>query len=46
MLKSTHPCLRPGTREVYLCSADLATGESAIFVAEGFAEAYRSYQFQ
>ena len=46
MLKSTHPCLRPGTREVYLCSADLRTGESAIFVAEGFAEAYRSYQFQ
>lgn len=42
MLKSTHPCLRPGTREVYLCSADLRTGESAIFVAE----AYRSYQFQ
>ncbi|MBR2596407.1 MAG: SMP-30/gluconolactonase/LRE family protein [Solobacterium sp.] len=46
MLKSTHPALRPGTDEIYLCTADLKTGESAIFRARGYAETYKSFQFQ
>lgn len=46
MLKSTHPAIRPDTDEVYMCSGDMKTGESAIFVAKGYAKAYRSYQFQ
>ena len=46
MLRSTHIMLRPDTNEAYICSADLHTGKSAIFVAKGFAKAYRSYQFQ
>lgn len=46
MLKSTHPAIRPGTDEVYMCSGDMKTGESAIFVARGYGKAYKSYQFQ
>lgn len=45
MLKSTHPQLRPGTDELYLCSADMKTGEAAIFVARGFAEAYHGFAY-
>lgn len=32
MLKSTHAALRPGTDEFFLCSANLQTGRSAIFL--------------
>lgn len=46
MMKSTHIMLRPGTHEAYICSADLNTRKSAIFVARVFAKAYKSYQFQ
>ena len=45
-LRTTHPALRPGTDELYMSAADFATGKSAIFVARGFAQAHRSYQFQ
>lgn len=45
MLKSTHAALRPGSDDIYLCSADLETGTSAIFVAKAYANAHRSYQF-
>lgn len=43
MLMSTHPQLRPGTDELYLCSADTETGRSALFVARGFASAHPTY---
>lgn len=46
MMKSTHVMLRPDTNEAYICSADLKTGKSAIFVAGAFAKAFKSYQFQ
>lgn len=46
MLKSTHPAIRPGINEIYMCTADLNTGKSGIYVAEGFAPAYKSYCFQ
>ena len=43
MLKSTHPQIRPGTRELYLCSADMRTGESAIFRTEALAPAFPGF---
>lgn len=43
MLKSTHPQIRPGTRELYLCSADMQTGEAAIFRAEALAPAFPGF---
>lgn len=46
MMKSTHVMLRPNTNEAYICSADLKTGKSAIFVAKVFSKAHKSYQFQ
>lgn len=46
-MRTTHPQLRPGTDELYLTGADYTTGESAIFVARGFAPAHDGmYQFQ
>lgn len=45
MCKSTHIAIRPGTHEAYMCSADLATGESAIFRAGAYAGAHRTFQF-
>lgn len=46
MLKSTHIQIRPGTREAYMCTADMKTGESAIYRAEVFAGPFPSYQYQ
>ena len=46
MLKSTHPAIRPGTDEIYFCTGDMKTGESAVFRARALAGAYKSYQFQ
>lgn len=43
MLKSTHPQIRPGTNELYLCSADLSTGEAAVFVAPALAHAHHGF---
>lgn len=45
MLMSTHPQLRPGTDELYLCSADKRTGKAGIFVARGFAAAHLGFAF-
>lgn len=45
MLKSTHIAIRPGTSEAYMCTADLATGESAIYCAGTYAPAHRTFQF-
>ena len=45
MLMSTHPQLRPGTDELYLCSADMKTGLAAIFVTRGFAAAHPGFAF-
>lgn len=39
MLKSTHPQVRPNTDELYLCSADMKTGDAAIFRARALAGA-------
>lgn len=47
MMRSTHPYLRPGTDEVYVCANDYTNGGGSwIYVARGFAEAHKSYQFQ
>ncbi|MGN1388378.1 MAG: SMP-30/gluconolactonase/LRE family protein [Bulleidia sp.] len=46
MLKSTHIQIRPGTREAYMCTADMKTGEAAVYRAEVFAEAFPGYQYQ
>ena len=46
MLKSTHLTIRPGTREAYICAADLNTSQCAFFRAGAFAKAYKSCQFQ
>ncbi len=46
MLKSTHIQIRPGTREAYMCTADMQTGRSAIYRAEVFAHPFPSYQYQ
>jgi lactonase len=46
MLKSTHIQIRPGTKEAYMCTADMKTGEAAIYKAEVFAEPFPSYQYQ
>lgn len=46
MLKSTHPAIRPGTDEIYLCTADLLTGRSAVYKAGAYSRAFKSYQFQ
>lgn len=43
MLKSTHPQVRPGTSELYLCSADLATGGASVFVAPALESAHRGF---
>lgn len=46
MRKSTHLAIRPGTKEAYLCAADLDANRCALFRAKVFANCYRSYQFQ
>lgn len=46
MLKSTHIQIRPGTREAYMCTADMETGEAAIYRTEVFAEPFPSFQYQ
>lgn len=46
MGKSTHIALKPNTNEAYMCSADMKTGESSIYVAKVYAKAHKSYQFQ
>lgn len=46
MLLTTHPMLRPGTRELFLTASDEATHETALYVSEGLAPAYTSFQFQ
>ena len=45
MLMSTHPQIRPNTRELYLCSADPATGAAAIFRARALAPAHLGFAF-
>lgn len=45
MCKSTHIAIRPGTNEAYMCSADMKSGQSAIYVAKVYAKAHKSYQF-
>lgn len=45
MLKSTHPQIRPGTDELYLCSADMKTGEAALFKTRAFAPAFPGFAF-
>jgi sugar lactone lactonase YvrE len=46
MLKSTHIQIRPGTKEAYMCTADMTTGEAAVYRAGVFAEPFPSYQYQ
>ena len=46
MGKSTHIALKPNTNEAYMCSANMKTGESSIYVAKVYAKAHKSYQFQ
>lgn len=45
MLKSTHPQIMPGTNELYLCSADMETGDAAIYVAGAFGKAFPGFAF-
>lgn len=47
LMRSTHPMLRPGTDELYICTNDHTNGSGSwIFAAKGFAEAHKSYQFK
>lgn len=46
MGKSTHIAIKPNTNEAYMCSADMKTGESSIYVAKVYAKAHKSFQFQ
>lgn len=47
LLRSTHPMLRPGTDELYICTNDHTNGGGAwLYAARGFANAHKSYQFQ
>lgn len=47
MLRSTHPMLRPGTDELYICANDYTNGGGSwLYAARGFAEAHKSYQFR
>jgi lactonase len=45
MMKSTHIQIRPGTKEAYICTADMKSGKAAIYKAEVFAEPFPSYQY-
>lgn len=44
MLASSHLAIRPGTKEAYMCGANLKTGKAAIFKAEVYATSKEFYQ--
>ncbi|WP_085831082.1 SMP-30/gluconolactonase/LRE family protein [Collinsella vaginalis] len=48
MDKSTHPQVRPGTDELWMCASDTrgGTGRMALYKEPALAGAYRNYQFQ
>lgn len=43
MNKSTHPQLRPGTDELWLCASDTRTGHSALYVGHALADPLPTY---
>lgn len=45
LLKCTHPQIRPGTNELYLCTGDIDTGEAAVFVARAYAKAFPGFAY-